>query len=87
MPYERSVAADRPAACRSPNHSETAVTAVPSGPTSRYGSHSLPVSSSDPAAGTTSPARSRIASPSSITVSDHSAPASNMPCDLRKHLC
>ena len=86
MPYERSVAADRPAACRSANHSATAVTTVPSGPTSRYGSVALPVSISDPAAGTTSPARSRIASPSSITVSDHSAPASKTRCDLRKHL-
>ena len=58
-----------PAACRSANHSDTAGTAAPSGPMSRYGSCTLPVSSSDPAAGTASLLLHR--SPAGITFNEY----------------
>src|SRR5260370_34092028 len=45
-PYERSVASDRPAACRSPKNADTASTPAPARSTRRYRSHRTPVSSS-----------------------------------------
>jgi len=57
--YDRCVVAGRPAACRSRRNSDTGSTRPPPGPLRQYGSHRSPVSTSPPAAGTTSAPRSR----------------------------
>jgi len=49
IPYERKVAADRPAACRSARNVATEPTALPSASTSRQGSQTSPVSCRKPA--------------------------------------
>ena len=58
IPYDRTVASDRPAASRSRKNAVTGSTVAPSGPVSRNGSYRSPVAISSPAAGTTSEARS-----------------------------
>jgi hypothetical protein len=65
-PYERAVAADRPAACRSRRNASTASTGTPSGSTSTNGAHGSPEVTSRPTAGTTTEARSRAGSISSM---------------------
>jgi hypothetical protein len=59
IPYERCVAADRPAACSSAKNADTASTLCPSGPKSRQGAQRSPVAANEPAWETTKAARSR----------------------------
>jgi hypothetical protein len=58
IPYERTVAAARPVACKSAKNADTASTGVPAGSTSRNGNHGSSVPSSAPANGTANTARS-----------------------------
>ena len=63
----------------------TATTGAPAGSTSRYGSVWLPVSCSDPAAGTTSLARSRSSFSSSITTTDPMSACTGRSPGLGRH--
>ncbi len=59
MPYDRSVAADRPAANSSRRNTATGSTTPPSASSRRYGSRPSPVDSRRPVQGTTRHPRSR----------------------------
>lgn len=68
--YDRCVVAGRPVACKSRKYSDTGPIRTPVGSLSQYGSQGSPVSTSAPAAGTTSDLRSRnvpSSSPSAMT--------------------
>ena len=71
MPYERTVASDRPAASRSRKKAVTGGDTDPSSLITRNGSYGFPVFTSAPACGTTSAGRSR--SGSSIMSGDRTA--------------
>jgi hypothetical protein len=72
MPYDRCVVAGRPIACRSFKYTATGSTTLPAGSSSRYGSHTSPVSGSEPTRGTTSDPRSLPCPSLSIMRRDHS---------------
>ena len=80
--YDRCVVAGRPIACKSFKYTATGTTTRPPGSTSRYGSHTSPVSRSAPALGTSSAARSRASLSSSITSRDHSQAAGYLSAEL-----
>ena len=78
----RCVAAGRPIACKSRNYTATGSTTPPAGSSSRYGSHTSPVSTNEPTRGTTNAARSWPRSSLSITDRDHSHPCLDPSFDL-----
>jgi hypothetical protein len=86
IPYERSVASDRPAACKSRKNADTDSTGTPAESSSRNDNHGSPVCSSEPVNGTASVARSRSASSSPITAGDHNRIDPSQPANLRKRV-